>query len=237
MNFRLKLISLIITASFFGLLLPKLTPVLASTLSLNPQYTNVEQGKDLVVDVVLTGKGELIDGCDAVVTYDPNFLSVKDVKQGTFFANYPLKNDDGQGKLQITALAPQDGIKISGGKVIATVTFEIMDSGQTQVGLAFTSGSTSDSNVPLHKTSADSLTAATGGSYNVVATPENLKKSAARKAGGGPSPLLVFIPLLILIGFGVWYWWKHRKPKEDVYVPEPFPMDQPPTDQTPPTSG
>lgn len=226
-----KLLAKLVVTIFFTLafivVLPKLVFAQASTLILNPPFGTIAAGKDLVVDVVVQGQNELVDGVDAELLYDVNFLNVKQIKEGPFFSTYPIKKDD-NGQIRITALSPKDGVKIFGDVIVATITFEVQDSGDTKVDLVYQPGATSESNVAEHGTAKDLLTEVKGGSYTVTATPEKLKVAAAKKASGGLSPLPFFIGFLILLGIGIWYYMKKRKKKDDVYVPEAFPLDQPP---------
>jgi hypothetical protein len=213
---------------FLGILVvPSFSSVLATTLKLDPDNTNVAEGKDLIVDIVLSGKDEQIDGVDALVSYDVNYLELKDIKNGSFFGNYPVKSDD-NGEVRVTAFAPKEGVKVFDDVVVATLTFEILDSGDTKLDFVFEKGSTKDSNVAGHANGEDTLTEVKGGEYSVVASPENLQRAAARRPSGGISPVILFIIILILIGIALWWWWKNRKRTEEVYVPEPFPMDRPP---------
>jgi uncharacterized membrane protein len=226
MNKNIKIIFGVIL--FLNLLLfAKVNPVLASKLFLNPPFGSVDSGKDLKVDIVVNGDSELVDGVDAVIKYDSSVLSVKEIKEGSFFGKYPLKKDT-NGTIRITALGAKDGVKLYGDIVVASLTFDVLDSGQTKINFDFTKDSTRDSNVAAHGSPADLLTEVSGGSYSVTATQEEVQKAAAKKSKGSPSPLLIFIIILLIIAGGVYYYIKKRKPKEDVYVPEPFPMDEPP---------
>jgi len=210
----------------FGL--PKLSPIFASSLLLNPPYGSIEAGKDLNVDVVLKGNDEVVDGVDVSISYDADVLKVKEIKNGGFFNNYPTKTYE-NGKILVTALAPKDGVKISGDIVVASIDFEILDSGSTNLTLNFQKDSTKDSNVTVHNTAADSLLEVKNGSYTVVATAENLQAARVKKAQKFLPLLPFFLLILMLIGGGVWYYMKHRKPpKEDVFIPEEFPLDRPP---------
>lgn len=226
-NLLLKLITSLFFFTLFVFGLPKINLASASSLILNPPFGNVEAGKDLSIDVVLKGEEEIIDGVDVVASYDVNFLQVKEIKEGKFFGLYPLKKDD-NGKIKITALAPKDGVKIFGDIVVATLKFEVLDTGSTDINLEFSENSTKESNAPIHTTAVDSLKSVKNGSYDVVATAENLKKARAKKSSF-PFLFVFFIIILILIGVGIWYYLKKRKPKgEDVFIPEEFPLDRPP---------
>lgn len=223
---RLLLVTFFAIIFFF---IPRLTgSVFASSLILNPPFASVPEGKDLSIDFVIKGNDEVVAGVDAVASYDTNLLRVKQIKEGSFFSDYPVKKFD-SGKIIIRALAPATGVKISGDIILATVNFEILDSGQTSVILDFQKDSTTDSNIPLLSNTSDTLNEVQSGSYNVVATPENIKLAKARKAKGGIPLWPFFIILLLISGAGIWYYLKNRKPpKEDVFIPEEFPLDRPP---------
>lgn len=222
-----KLIPILFIFGVFVFLSPSFSKVLASSFVLNPPFGNVSAGKDLKVDIVLKGDGETIDGADAALTYESNFLRVRTIKEGAFFGLYPVKKS-GEGKIRITALAPVGGVKIFGDIVVASLTFEVIDSGDTKINYDYIVGSTKESNVPLHGTAEDSLKEVKSGSYNIIATPEKVTIAKAKKAQGSPSLVPFFILLLILVGVGIWYYLHKRKPKEDVFIPEEFPLDRPP---------
>ena len=209
------------------LFLTQTSLVFASTLLLNPPFGTIDQNHDLKVDVVVNGQNETIDGVDVVLDYDTSMLSVKQLTQGKFFGQYPLLKDD-KGKIKIVALGPTDGVKIFGDIVVASVDFDVIDSGQAKLSFEYSSGSTNLSNVPTHLTSTDTLTGVTGGTYSVTASPQKLQQLAAKKVPLPPSPLLLFLLIVVLIGVGIWYYLKKRKPKENVFKPEPFPLDKPP---------
>jgi hypothetical protein len=242
------LIKLTILTVFLGVFLAvaAFSQISAATIIVNPPFGDVEQGDDLKVDVVVQGSDELIDGVDANIAYDTAYLRVKEMKEGEFFSQYPTLKDD-NGQVKITALGPKEGVKIFGDIVIASLVFEIMDSGDTKLTVAFEEGATSESNVAEHASGNDLLTAVTSGNYTVTATPERLQEARARRAKqSGIIPILIFIILVVIIGVGIWYYRKKRKPKEDYFVPEAFPMDEvpksednssePPKDLSPPSS-
>lgn len=234
-----RLILLALISFIFFAIVPVFSKVTASYLILNPPFGDVAEGKDLSVDVVLHGEEEIVDGVDIVLSYNVSHLEVKSIKEGPFFSKYPLKKSDG-GKIKITALAAKEGVKIIGDIVIASIEFTVIDTGQANLKFEYTKDATNDSNVPAHGTGADTLRSASGGDYSVKATPERIRETRAKRNKGGLSPLPFFIIFLILAGVGVWYYLKKRKPKEDVFKPEPFPLDRPPTpedDKTPKVFG
>ena len=230
--FKLLLTCGIITGGF--LLSASLSNTFAASIVLNPPFGDVAEGKDLEVRVVVKGQDELVDGVDANIAYDVNFLKVKEMKKGEFFSNYPTFKDD-NGQVKITALAPKEGVKIFGDITVATLIFEVQDSGETKLTVAFEEGATSESNIAEHGTAKDLLEEVTSGSYKVTATPEKLQAARARRAKqSGLIPILIFIVLVIIVGVGIWYYSKKRKPNEEYFVPEAFPMDEVPKTEEPP---
>ncbi|HSX58030.1 MAG TPA: cohesin domain-containing protein [Candidatus Saccharimonadales bacterium] len=221
----LFLIILTIGALFVG---PKLSGVFAATMLLDPATATVEEGKDLTVSVVVSADNELVDGVDANIAYDSNYLKIKEMKKGSEFKDYPVFKDN-NGQVQITALAPtNDGKVLVGNTTIATVTFEILDTGVTKLTIAYKEGATSESNVTAHASAKDLLTSVGGGTYTVNASPDNLRAAQAKKASRSFIPILIFILILILVGVLIWYYRKKRKKEEDYFVPEAFPMDEVP---------
>jgi len=215
---------------FFSIFLFLQTPLFsianASYLLLNPPFGNIEAGKDLIIDVVLQAKGEKIDGVDVVISFDSKTLKVKEVKKGKFFANYSKEVIE-PGQLKFSALSPSEGLLMGDDVVVATIVFEIYASGETSIDLAFNKDSTTDSNVVLHEDSKDSLSSVKNGRYLVAASPEKIK-AAKRAAAKSLNPLPVFVLIIIVGAVIVWYILKNRKPKEEVFIPEPFPLDRPP---------
>ncbi len=227
---KLILLFKIIFLPLLGLIflsIPILSLVQASSLVLNPPFGNVEEGKDLVVDVVLQANGEVVDGVDIVLTFETKTLKVKEVKKGTFFSNYPKEVVDG-GQLKVSAISPAEGLLITNEVVVLTAIFEVINTGGTRVDLSFTSGSTTDSNVVLHTSSKDSLTEVKNGNYSVTASPEKIEAARKQAASKPINPLPIFLLIVIALALGAWYVLKNRKPKEDVFIPEPFPLDRPP---------
>lgn len=223
----------LLSLSLIGLIfLGQNSKVEAASLLVNPPFGDVKAGEDLKIDVVLKGQDELIDGVDANIAYDTNFLKVKEMKKGDFFGEYPTFKDD-SGQVKITALAPSDGVKIFGDIVVANLVFEVLDSGNTTVKVAYEEGATSESNVPMHGSASDLLTEVNEGNYKVEASAEKLQEARLKKARqSGLIPVLIFIVLIIIVGFGIWYYRRKKKPQEDYFVPEEFPMDEVPKSDT-----
>lgn len=232
-NFTKILIGLALILTLF-LIGGMLNLVSAATLLVNPPFGEVEAGKDLSVDVVVQGSDELIAGVDANIAYDVNFLKVKEMKKGSFFSNHPILKDE-NGQVKITALAPKEGAKIFGDIVVVSLVFEILDSGNTKLTIAFQENATSESNVVAHASTKDLLTSVSGGDYKVEASSERLQEARARKAKqSGLIPVLIFIILLLITAVGIWYYRRKNKPNQDYFVPEAFPMDEVPKTEDPP---
>ncbi len=234
---RRSLINKVVICAIFlsgFLLVARFSQASAATMIVNPPFGDVAEGKDLEVEVVVKGNDELVDGVDANIAYDVNFLKVKEMKKGDFFSNYPTLKDD-NGQVKITALGPKEGVKIFGDVVVAKLVFEVLDSGDTKLTIAYEAEATSESNVAEHGTAKDLLTEVTNGSYKVVASPEKLQAARSKRAKqSGLIPVLLFIILIIIVAVGIWYYRRRKKPTEEYFVPEAFPMDEvPKTDESP----
>ena len=228
LNFKkLSLPILIFSAiAFYFLFEPNVAQ--AATLSLEPATADIKAGKDLVVQIMLETDNteDLLDGADALLKFDSYKLKPKDVEGGEAFKN--VVNKEGDGQLQITGFASPEGAKFADKVSIATVTFQILESGKTTVDIDYTEGLTTDSNVTAHKSAKDLLTEVSGGEYQVTATPVQQTISLFRRL----LPFLAIGIVLLLIGLGIYYWWRNRSPGvgEGIFVPEEVPLDRVPTE-------
>lgn len=213
----------------FGLLLAFVvfaTNTEAASLSFSPDSADVKAGNDLVVKIILDADaGQLIDGADAIVKYDPNKLKTKEIKAGTAFANIVTK--ERKGRLQLSGLASTKGTLFTVPDTLATVSFEVLESGKTGLSFDFTEGSTVDSNVVLHGELRDVLVSVSSGQYTVQATSKNQFFSMFRRLL--PVFFIIFIFLVVAVGV-IWYLKTRKKPEGDVFYPSPVPLDQTPPD-------
>jgi hypothetical protein len=56
------------------------SPVPRALMSLQPQTITVEKGKEAVINVMLDAKGEIINGFDTIILFDPQKITVNNIK-------------------------------------------------------------------------------------------------------------------------------------------------------------
>jgi hypothetical protein len=106
-----------------------------ASLSLAPQNQMVKEGETFLVTVNINTGDYNVDTVDVVLTFDPQILSVEEISQGLFFANYPIKKWE-EGKVIITATIEPEQSQIGGIKgegPFATITFKALTDGVAQV--------------------------------------------------------------------------------------------------------
>ena len=108
--------------------------------------------EEFTVDVLLDTSTDLIAGVDALINFDPEYLQVIDIEEGSSrFDNYALLEfDNDTGDIIIGAEVGTSGSAIQGtGIVVAKITFlALAETVSTQVTYTFTPGNLNDSNVP-----------------------------------------------------------------------------------------
>ncbi|MFC1711427.1 cohesin domain-containing protein [Patescibacteria group bacterium] len=84
----------------------------AAVLSLETGVETVNVGQAFNLQVVINAQGELVDGVEFRLNYDPNVFNVGDPVVGTFFSLYPQKSVDGKnGEIKVVALQATDESK------------------------------------------------------------------------------------------------------------------------------
>lgn len=167
----------------------------SATLSLSPVSGSFKKGCDFSTQVVVNTSGKTADGVDAVLTYDPNKLTVTSITNGTIFGTYPVKTANPQTrKITISGVATVDqGFQGTGN--FATINFKVNDSasaGSTTVTFDYTQGSTIDSNIVEKDTTEDILGSVTNSTFTVedgtCGTASDPSKPVVTAACVGGSP-------------------------------------------------
>ncbi len=105
----------------------------AADLSLSPSSGTYAVGNSFNLNVDIIISGESVDGVEAVLSFDPTVLQVNSITTGSLFSSYPSKTyDNSAGTISIAALA-EIGVPITQGGSIATITFEGIAQGTTEV--------------------------------------------------------------------------------------------------------
>lgn len=142
----------------------------SATLSLSPSYGTYTAGDVFDLEVNLnTGGGKTV-GTDVIVNYDPVLLKMTDIVIGSIYTQYVGKEiDNTTGKATISGISNELEKAFTGTGTFATLKFQGLKTGTGTISFAYTQGSRNDSNVMDYDTQTDILTAATGGTYNLVA--------------------------------------------------------------------
>lgn len=136
-------------------------------LSLQSAATAVAQDQEFTADLILTQEKTRLLGVDAVITYDPEVLTIEDVTLEKVFAEgMPAQIKADEGKVFIT-LYNRQGQEIAGEVKLATLKLRARATGEASLQFDFTPGATTDSNVSDFATKEDILDKAEGSIYTV----------------------------------------------------------------------
>lgn len=145
-----------------------------ASINLESTKTDLSVGETIQVDIVLSTGGKRTDGVDMIINFDPNKLEVIQasgsgglvpVKVNNLYSEYPINKVD-DGKVVISGIN-NPGTIFSGNDIFGTLNFRAKSAGKTSVGLEFTSGSTTDSNVMESGTARDILIYTKGIDFNI----------------------------------------------------------------------
>lgn len=150
-------------------LIPELPSKQIAVLSVEPIAVNTLVGEQFT-QVISVDLGEReVNGIDAVILFDPNLLQVVDsdvetpgiqTANGDLFPSLLFNDVDNQeGVVTITAsrISPETPV-LSVNGILAAITFEAINPGETSIEIVSDTSSTSTSNVTEAKTSENILT-------------------------------------------------------------------------------
>lgn len=163
----------------------------SASLTFSPSSGTVTVGQDFNVAIQLDTNGAQTDGARALINYDTNKLEVRAISNGVY-ETYPTKTWE-SGQITISGLAPINGPYYSGSGTLATITFRPKATGSTTLTLNYTAGSTTDSNVAEHGTSADILGSVGTATFTIqsagagATVPTATPTSAPAQSGTGNS--------------------------------------------------
>jgi len=133
------------------------------SLTSNKKEYLVNEG--IIIDIYLDSQGNLVDGVDAVLRYDPQFLQLQDKKSfldtyGSVFSSFPgIQIDEAVGEIKISAIT-SPGRSFQGKGKVGSLFFIARKEGQTLVTFVLKRGSTTDSNVSSYAYPGDILSQA-----------------------------------------------------------------------------
>jgi len=163
-----KKTALFFTSLFFCFFATKAEALAGASFSLSPSSGVCAPGGTFDVDIMLESD-ELTSGTTAILNYDPSILEALALSNGDIFPEVLLNDIDADlGVIRFDAYIefsnPED---FSGSGVFATVTFTVLDVGDTTLSFDFAGeGETTDSNVAHADTYQDILTSVSDGSYS-----------------------------------------------------------------------
>lgn len=129
-----------------------------ASYSLVPSQSKVNLGQNVVLSVNFDTLGKKIDGADAVLRFDPNFLeSDKNIQPGDYFEVYPRKDVDNTGGfIKVSAFSVKN--EDTKGKItLFQVAFKAKKAGKTEVRVEFQKGTTNLSTLVEKDTSKNIL--------------------------------------------------------------------------------
>jgi len=123
----------------FGPIVPKAQSQYAGQLWLEPAESVIRAGQDFNLKIMINADGQLVNGVDVVLNYDPGFLSVEDqVIPTSLFPLYPRKFiEKEKGQIIITGAQIQKAEKeMLGDQAFASLKFKALRKGKTEISLA-----------------------------------------------------------------------------------------------------
>lgn len=129
--------------------------------------TTAKVGEAFKIDLNITSLSKT-DAADVVITYDPKILEVVStngapVVTGNVYPEYPVNlNDSISGKISVSGASGVSGSTFSGNGVLGSISFKPKIVGSTQIGVDFTKGLTTESNIVATTTGGDILEEVTG---------------------------------------------------------------------------
>lgn len=140
-------------------------PAMAASLSLSPASASKNVGDSFTVDVILDTQGVAVKGATAIIDYDTTALQVIDDDSSATGVNITagpnltqsLTNTVDTSIGQIRYDAGILGANYTGRGVIATITFEAISEGTTQVSFGFDPSKTTGTSAVAAATGPDNL--------------------------------------------------------------------------------
>lgn len=145
-------------------------PLGGSKIALISDKKTHRVGEEFPVFVRMFTGGSLSDGIDLELKYDQSVLeaSSSSIVQGSAFNNYPVKNvDNKQGFIKISAISPATGNGFNGVANFVIINFKAVKTGNTNLKIQFTPGSTNETNVIKQGLGEDMLTEVSDLNLNV----------------------------------------------------------------------
>ena len=175
---------------FSCFLVAKAEALAGASFSLSPSSGVCIPGGTFDLDIVLT-TDDPTSGATAIINYDPSLLEAQALSNGEVFPLVLIDDIDADlGIVRFDAYVDfQDPKDFSGSGVLATVTFAVLDVGETSLSFDFEGeGVTTDSNVAHTDTYQEILTSVSGGSYTFEEDNADASLDPSCVPGGETTP-------------------------------------------------
>ncbi len=121
-----------------------------ATVSLSSDFSTWSQGDTQTVAVALDTQGNEVAGVDIQLTFDPAVLQVSNLNFTGLLPNQGGSTfDNSAGTLSISGIV-NEGSPFNGQGTVATIDFTALAAGTSAIDFVWTSGSTTDTNVPSY---------------------------------------------------------------------------------------
>ncbi len=138
--------------------LPTVEPVIGR-IFITPSQKSVKAGESATFDVMFQTKGQILDGVDAIIRFDPQLLAASEtVTLGTHFDSYPRQEVDNiTGIIKVSGYSPKDLSPVTAATSLFSVTFQAKKTGTADVTVDFEKGRTNLSTLVERGTSKNIL--------------------------------------------------------------------------------
>lgn len=145
---------------------PRPAPVGAYTI--NPSTVNLKAGQSTTVDVLFTANNKKLDGADAVLLFDPQYLSAGPILPGPYFGLYPRKEiNNNLGFVKVTGLSRVTQTPVTSTVTFFTLTLTAKKAGTSALKFDFTYGLNNKSTLVEAKTSLNLLGVTSGSQITI----------------------------------------------------------------------
>lgn len=162
-------------------------PALASSLTLSPSITNTQVNQQFNLTLTLNPQNQLIVGTDIILIFDPAIIQpISVINTGHIRSTPAIRLTDTPGQLKFSLTNPY-GVYTTSPGTIATLTFQALKTGQTNLSFQFTPGSTKDTNV-VSQNATDTLTTTNQVKITVSALQSTKSTSPTPTPTNSPTP-------------------------------------------------
>ena len=133
-----------------------------------PTTDTVSLNEEFEVTVTLSADGLVLDGADAIVSFDPEKLEAVSIRESSLFSSYPRKTtDNSAGEVKITGFGNPDRKELEQESDFAYITFRAISPGEAMINFEFEPGKTNLSVMVEKDTSKNVLGEVSGGAVDI----------------------------------------------------------------------